>query len=105
MSTFRKGKLQYLPHLLAKLHEIAPNLQLSPSLSLPQTPPSMTLEDIAGVKACEACHGCITKVCIRLSCVDLSIAVMLTHGSVRPNNHNVKSAAGDIRPAIIAVPI
>ncbi len=29
---------------------------------------------------------------------------MLTHGSAQPNIRNVKSAAGDERPAIIAVP-
>jgi hypothetical protein len=105
MSTLREGKLQYVPRILAKLHEVAPNLQFSQFLNVSQMPPVMTMEDIVGMGACEACRGRVTKVCIRLSCVDLSIAVILTHGSARPNNHNVRSAACDIRSAIIAVPI
>jgi hypothetical protein len=39
--------------------------------------------------------------------VELSRSIgcrVLTHGSARPNIRNVKSAAGDERPAIIAVP-
>jgi hypothetical protein len=105
MSTLREGKLQYLLRVLTKLHEVAPNLQFSQFLNVPQMPPVMTLEDSVGVGACEACRGRITKVCIRLSCVGLSVALMLTYGSARPNNHDVKSVAGDIRSAIIAVPI
>jgi hypothetical protein len=67
-------------------------------------PPAITLEDIVGVGACEACRGRITKVYTRSSYFGLSGVGMLTHGSAQPNIRNVKSAAGDERPAIIAVP-